>query len=118
MVVKRWLSTDKGSEVQEKEFLQTSQSNLTSYSNSRNGERPYIALEYTKYENERLVIVGENKDSTTRRRKRESDGKYSNAPLEEDTEYAIFVRVSYDYQRVSFILCSFNAVFALHILKF
>ncbi|XP_028401071.1 receptor-type tyrosine-protein phosphatase F-like isoform X2 [Dendronephthya gigantea] len=93
VIVKRWLPTDKGSNDGKKNLLEISQSKLTPYGNSSDGERPYIALEYPKYENKRQVIVG---DDTSSRRKRRSDVTYRNAPLKDGTEYAIFVRVFYD----------------------
>ena len=65
--------------------------------------KAYIAITKDGYENNMKIVVGDNsKSSTTSRRKRRNVVEYQNAPLIEDTQYAIFIRVFYNKDGVSY----------------
>lgn len=89
--VKRWQSSDR-----ETVFQQTPYNRSTTFDRSNNGEEPYIAIINANYKNNAIIIVGNDSLSNSpSRRKRRSTGVFRNAPLQENTEYAIFVRVFY-----------------------
>ena len=94
VIVKRWLSDDK-----EADFRAISKQELTHYDNSDNGNKAYIAIRQKNYKNGISIIVGNN--SVTARVKRRNALQYKNAPLIENTKYAIFILVFYDTNGVS-----------------
>ncbi|XP_046865048.1 receptor-type tyrosine-protein phosphatase epsilon-like [Xenia sp. Carnegie-2017] len=87
--VKRWLSDDS-----ERTFQSSSS---RTFGDSNDGMIAYVALEMNRYVNGENIIVGNM--SSSARRKRRNTVTYLNAPLVEDTEYGIFVRVFYDDQQ-------------------
>jgi hypothetical protein len=77
--------------------------NLTHFNKSANGMKAYIAITKDGYENNMEIVVGDNsKSSTPSRRKRRNVVEYQNAPLIEDTQYAMFIRVFYNKDGVSY----------------
>ena len=92
MFVKRWLSNDS-----ERTFQSSSS---RTFGDSSDGMIAYVALEMNRYVNGENIIVGKDNMSSSARRKRRSTVTYLNAPLVEDTDYGIFVRVFYDDQQV------------------
>lgn len=90
MFVKRWLSDDS-----ERTFQSSSS---RTFGDSNDGMIAYVALQLNTYVNGQNIIVGNM--SSSARRKRRSTVTYLNAPLLENTEYGIFVRVFYDDQQV------------------
>ncbi len=102
VIVKRWdANTNKNA-------LRTiSQNELKHFDNSDNGKKAYIAIKDDKYENEKPIIVGNSMTTPMERRKRSNVREYQNAPLSENTQYAIFIRVFYDKDGVSYILRQF-----------
>ncbi|CAB4026554.1 receptor-type tyrosine- phosphatase eta-like isoform X1, partial [Paramuricea clavata] len=93
VIVKRWDTTkDKKTDLRN-----TPQSGLTHFNKSANGMKAYIAITKKGYENNMKIVVGDNsKSSNMSRRKRRNVDEYQNAPLIEDTQYAIFIRVFYN----------------------
>lgn len=63
--------------------------------------KAYIAITNDNYENNVEIIVGNNSKSNARRKRRNAV-EYLNAPLIEDTQYAIFIRVFYNADGVSY----------------
>ena len=57
------------------------------------------------YESGKLIVIGNGSEIEKNRRKRATT-RYENAPLEEGTEYALFVRVFYDDNEVSDSICN------------
>ena len=56
------------------------------------------------YESGKLIVIGNGSEIEKNRRKRATT-RYQNAPLEEGTEYALFVRVFYNDLEVSDNIC-------------
>jgi hypothetical protein len=97
VIVKRWDTKDN-----KNTFRETPQSDLKHFNKSANGMKAYIAITKGMYENSMPIIVGNNRKTTTpARRKRRNVVEYLNAPLIEDTQYAIFIRVFYSKDTVS-----------------
>ena len=96
IIVKRWdAKEDKNT------FLETPESQLTNFYNSTNGKKAYIAIiNDNSYESNMEIIVGDNSNSSFTTRK--NTHEYRNVPLMENTQYAIFIRVSYDNVGVSY----------------
>ena len=95
VIVQRWTS-DKSMD----KLRNTPENDLKHFDNSSNGKDAYIAMKDDNYGNGDDIVIG--KDSTkpvTTRKKRSIT--YRNAPLNEDTEYAVFIRVFYDDTGVS-----------------
>ena len=105
VIVKRWSGNEK-----EEDFRAIRQSDLKNFTNSNNGKEAYIAIRQNGYKSDMSIIIGDN--TVTARRKRRSAPKYQNAPLRKDTRYAIFIRVFYDENGVSYILTSFYGSYA------
>jgi hypothetical protein len=63
--------------------------------------KAYIAITNDNYGNNVEIIVGNNSKSNARRKRRNAV-EYLNAPLIEDTQYAIFIRVFYYADGVSY----------------
>ena len=100
VIVKRWSGTEKGEDLR---AIPTS--NLMEFESSDDGKKAYIAVAKNKYESGTTIKVGDGttylSSSQTSRRKRRNTQEYKNAPLSENTQYAIFIRVFYDENKVS-----------------
>ncbi|CAB4044099.1 Hypothetical predicted protein, partial [Paramuricea clavata] len=95
VIVKRWDTKDNTNT-----FRETPQSDLKHFNQSANGMKAYIAITKGMYESNVPIIVGNNQKTTTaarrkRRKRSNAVNEYLNAPLIEDTQYAIFIRVFY-----------------------
>ncbi|CAB3984636.1 Receptor-type tyrosine- phosphatase delta [Paramuricea clavata] len=98
VIVKRW-STNENENV----LRATPQSDLTNFDNSNSGKKAYISIIKNDYQSDMKIIVGDNVETTLiTRRKRRGVIEYRNAPLNENIQYAIFIRVFYDKNGASF----------------
>ena len=94
VIVKRW--TDKENKEQLRDI---STDKLETFENSTGGEKAYVAVTKNEYLNGMKITVGNNRPQTGRRKRRIANN-YQNAPLSENTRYAIFIRVFYDEDKV------------------
>ena len=79
---------------------------VKSYENSEQGRHAYLTYLQKGYTNEQPIVIGNgSKILEKARRKRATTRTYQNAPLQEGTEYALFVRVFYDDDEVSDNMC-------------
>ena len=73
-----------------------------SYENSEQGRHAYLSYSQKGYANEQLIVIGNgSKILEIARGKRAMTPVYQNTPLQEGTEYALFVRVFYNDYEVS-----------------
>jgi hypothetical protein len=93
VIVKRWDPKD-----DKNTFFEIPEGELKNFNNSTNGKKAYIAIINNGYQSNMAIIVGDNSSFPARR----SALEYRNAPLSEDTQYAIFIRVFYNYDGVSY----------------
>jgi hypothetical protein len=99
VIVKRWDTTKDNKNT----LRNTPQMELTHFNKSANGMKAYIAITKEGYENNMKIVVGDNsKSSITSRRKRRNVDEYQNAALIQDTQYAVFIRVFYNKDKVSY----------------
>jgi hypothetical protein len=85
VIVKRWDAKD-----DKNTFFEIPEGELKNFNNSTNGKKAYIAIINNGYQS--------NSSFPARR----SALEYRNAPLSEDTQYAIFIRVFYNNDGVSY----------------
>ena len=106
MIVKRWPGNGDKNKLRD-----IPGSQLKKVEDSNNGEEAYIAVTNKGYLSDVEINVGDNKiyRCHTAKRKRRAVNEYRNAPLSENTQYAIFIRVFYDKAEVSiFVIYNYD----------
>ena len=99
VIIKKWQANDNVETLRN-----TNNNNITSYEQSKQGRLPYVTYLQEGYESGKLIVIGNGSEIEKNRRKRATT-RYQNAPLEEGTEYALFVRVFYNDLEVSDSIC-------------
>ena len=99
VIIKKWQANDNVETLRN-----TDNNNITSYEHSKQGRLPYVTYLQEGYESGKLIVIGNGSEIEKNRRKRATT-RYQNAPLEEGTEYALFVRVFYNDLEVSDNIC-------------
>ena len=80
---------------------------IKSYENSEHGRLAYLSYWQKGYTNEQPIVIGNgSKILEKTRRKRATTPTYQNAPLQEGTEYALFLRVFFDDNEVNDNICA------------
>ena len=112
VIVKRWSLNEDKSKLRNIDGRQ-----LKKFADSNNGEEAYIAIMAKGYRDGMKVNVGNNSIYTreTGKRKRRAAIDYQNAPLSENTDYAIFIRVFYDKNEVSIYILARFVLVAIYI---